>query len=407
MSDFMEQSKATGVPPPPYDSGVVYANAYPVQDQMHMQAQAQAQLVAQRNEQLDAISRHIRDEMTYQQLLAYFPMPRDASDELYIRAMGHGIHPRYWPMLNVMKIFDIAFIIDNSGSMGWDIKNNELPRGQRRRYDELKYNSSVMVDICTALDEDGIDIYTINPISTSGQTPSAHRQFGGSRFCNINNQAQLISIFNCTPDGGTPLKAAADAAIADHSITYSNPNVPYKPLLLVVSTDGAPNDRQGFRNTIQGRNKDQVFVTFLICSDQDADTEYLNDFDSVDKTRLDANGRKPVDGVEVIDDYRTEKNQVIRMQGSHFGYSRGDHEARKICGPVFPLLDQIDEIKLPDFDKVGDNYMPPDIANIIVRLAKNNKEARNKMREYAKTHPDIARYMLDVEQKKSGGCVIC
>jgi len=355
------------------------------------------------NAQLRAISEHVRNEITYRQLLEFFPMPKDRTNKIYLKAMGHGIHPRYWPMINVMRIFDFALVIDNSGSMNNTIRNNDLPKNNRTRYGELKYNCARMLDIIMSIDYNGLDIYTINPISTAGQIRSNYKSFGGSRFININDREHLQRIFSERPHSSTPLCNAVDAAIFDHKQKYYNidENQFSKPLMLIISTDGCPNDVNRFTQIINGRTKDSVFVSFIICSDNDKDTEYLNRFDTPTRRINLTDGRNEIDGVEVIDDYKTEKEQILHIQGKKFQYSRGDHEIRKICAPVFPIMDSIDQLKISDFNKVGEDYIPPTMGELVVKIATNNSFAKQKMIQYAKNNQDIAKFMLDVPQRQN------
>ena len=85
-----------------------------------------------------------------------------------------------------------------------------------------------------------------------------------------------------------------------------------------------------------------------------------------------------MDGVESIDDYCSERASILAIQGKRFGYTRGDHEARKICGPVFPILDKIDQERLPDFTNPGEGYMPPDVKSVIIDVASNSKTVMDK-----------------------------
>ena len=358
----------------------VTAEAEPVLSQGEL---SEKEMVEARQKQLLALWQHSHNQLPYEGLLPFFPMPQQIDDEFYVRVMGHGIHPRYWPMLNIMRTFDFAFVIDNSGSMGWDLNNSDLPYGERRRCDELHFNSSIMLDIICALDDDGIDVYTINPVSCSGQTRSTYEEFKGSRFSGISSQSQLDSIFACKPRGRTPMTKAVTAAIYDHAANNSDPNRPYKPLMLIIATDGVPDNQQAFVDLVLNRDTDRVAVTFLICTDRDHEVEYLDDLDKTPS-------------VEAIDDYHSEKAQILEHQMPGFTYSRGDHEARKICGAAFPILDKIDEQPLPDFDRVGEEYLPPEMGDIVVDICENNLVVQRKMREYAQDHPELARYMLDV-----------
>ena len=100
--------------------------------------------------------------------------------------------------------------------------------------------------------------------------------------------------------------------------------------------------------------------------------------------------------VETINDYMSELSQVLSHQMPGFNYNHGDHEVRKLCGAVFPFLDGIDERPLPDFDHAGDDYLPPELGDIVVDISENNAKVQAVMRKYAKDNPDIAQFMMDV-----------
>ena len=72
---------------------------------------------------LRIFQQYYKKEISFDQLLSSFELPSDSSDPFYIKLVGHGIHPRYWGLVNVMRMFDFAFIIDNSGSMTMSINN--------------------------------------------------------------------------------------------------------------------------------------------------------------------------------------------------------------------------------------------------------------------------------------------
>ena len=109
---------------------------------------------------------------------------------------------------------------------------------------------------------------------------------------------------------------------------------------LKQATDGVPTNRFGhddiknFTNCIKTRNCDKFFISFLACSDCDRDVEYLNKLD------------KKVKNVDTLDDYLSERKEVINAQRKNFSYSLGDHTARLLLGPLCSELDSLDETKL-------------------------------------------------------------
>ena len=111
-----------------------------------------------------------------------------------------------------------------------------------------------------------------------------------------------------------------------------------KPLLLIIATDGLPSDGRGyatekaladFKELLENKNHSQAFISFLACTNNEAEIGYLNKMD------------RSIPGIDVIDDYRSEMEEVREKQGPDYIYSYGDHKARLLIGPIshYDLLD--------------------------------------------------------------------
>jgi uncharacterized protein YegL len=127
--------------------------------------------------------------------------------------------------------FDTIFLIDDSGSMAG------------RSWRETKQALSAIAPICTAHDEDGIDIYFLNNRNPRGDN------VGG--YTNVTTTAGVDAIFNTVkPLGGTPtgtrlnhilkpylaqLEQSLERQAHGHEATL-------KPLNIIVITDGVPSD---------------------------------------------------------------------------------------------------------------------------------------------------------------------
>ena len=86
-------------------------------------------------------------------------------------------------------------------------------------------------------------------------------------------------------------------------------------ILIVIATDGVPNDLDLFKRTLINKNHSKFYVSFLACSDNDKDVGYLNELD------------KNVPNVDTPDDYISEKKEVLKAQGKSFSYTYADHVA--------------------------------------------------------------------------------
>ena len=47
----------------------------------------------------------------------------------------------------------------------------------------------------------------------------------------------------------------------------------------------------------------------------------------------------------MVDDYRSEKKEIIRAQGSNFQFTYGDYVAKSLIGSTDPKIDNLDENK--------------------------------------------------------------
>lgn len=67
-----------------------------------------------------------------------------------------------------------------------------------------------------------------------------------------------------------------------------------------------------------------------MCTDHDSEIAYLNDLD--DQVR----------NLDVVDDYKSERAEVLRAQGKSFHFSKGDYVVKALLGPFDPYFDNLD-----------------------------------------------------------------
>lgn len=133
-----------------------------------------------------------------------------------------------------LSSFDTVFLIDDSGSMGG-------PNWQEVADVLLK-----ITDICTARDQDGIDLYFLNHRSTEYPT-DAGKGMGG--YYGIDTPEKVHMVFQrAHPSGGTPTGQRLDDILNPYIARFdtSKPlheNVEQvKPINIIVITDGSPTD---------------------------------------------------------------------------------------------------------------------------------------------------------------------
>ncbi len=59
--------------------------------------------------------------------------------------------------------------------------------------------------------------------------------------------------------------------------------------------------------------------------------EYLNNWDRI------------IPRLDVVDDFRSEKNEIKRSQGRNTSFTYGDYVVKSLIGSIDPSLDNLDE----------------------------------------------------------------
>ncbi|EHK48950.1 hypothetical protein TRIATDRAFT_213544 [Trichoderma atroviride IMI 206040] len=103
-----------------------------------------------------------------------------------------------------------------------------------------------ITEICTARDEDGIDLYFLNHRSTE-YTTDAGKPMGG--YYGIDTPEKVHMAFRqATPDGGTPTGRRLEDILKPYVARLDPSKTPYqhfekvKPINIIVITDGSPSD---------------------------------------------------------------------------------------------------------------------------------------------------------------------
>jgi len=117
-----------------------------------------------------------------------------------------------------LRSFDTIFLIDDSGSMAG--------RSWRETAEALK----TITPICTARDDDGIDIYFLN----HEDNPLYH---------NVRSAGTVVEIFQTVrPCGGTPTGQRLNNILRPYLRRYEQNPDHTKPINIIVITDGEPQD---------------------------------------------------------------------------------------------------------------------------------------------------------------------
>ena len=156
----------------------------------------------------------------------------------------------------------------------------------------------------------------------------------------------MVEAFRNKPQGRTPLPRVLNQVLDDISPSIQ---LTEQKLLIIIATDGEPTDDQGrtaitqFKKALQ-RRTNKMYTTILVCTDDDESVDYLNRWDN-ELPRLD-----------VVDDFRSEKRQILNAQGQSFRFSFGDYVVKCLVGSVDPELDKLDEVDPFKMFKQIENY---------------------------------------------------
>ena len=235
----------------------------------------------------------------------------------------HEINADFADKLQQLQGYEIVVVCDDSGSM-----NSPVIDGTGRqiigmtRWTELKQTVTIVVEIASLMDTNGIDVYFLN------RDP----------VLNTVDAAQLDAVFARPPAGGTNIARVLKQILHD-----KRDEVKERKLLIVVATDGLAQTDRGHDGTaeLEALLKherpivDRTFVTFLMCTDDDAVVDIYNKWDAAIKN------------VDVVDDYVSERKEILRAQGSHFKFSFGDYVVKMLLGSIDPYFDKLDELPRP------------------------------------------------------------
>lgn len=236
-----------------------------------------------------------------------------ANDRIRAIAGRYEISDALAQHLNVLQQFELVVLCDDSGSM-----NTPVSGTNGTRWDELRSIVQIIIEIGAVFDANGVDVYFLN------RPPMR----------NVTDTRQVVESFTQRPAGLTPLTAALRQIFQSNA---SRPNGD-KQLLVFVATDGAPTDPNGnadirsLENLMRNERRAQTtYVTFLACTDDEESVSYLSQWD------------RTMPNVDVVDDYKSEREEVRRTKGSNYPFSFGDYVVKALLGAVVPQIDAVDE----------------------------------------------------------------
>jgi uncharacterized protein YegL len=221
----------------------------------------------------------------YQALVEQFELKADTAENLF----------------HVLLTCDIALLCDDSTSMQTKIvEPGQDPFAnaaiQKTRWSELKVLAAAIINVVTAINPNGLDIYFLNRPYLLNQVDTTGLQ----------------QVFAAPPSGKTPLRAAL-TQIYNNKIKKLDAN---KSLLIVTITDGEPSDCSANQlyNLIAGMTASgKCHVSFADCTNDETATEYLDSWN------------RRLKNFDNTDDYREECIKVKRINGRNFKFDYNDY----------------------------------------------------------------------------------
>merc|ERR1711998_193607 len=199
---------------------------------------------------------------------------------------------------------EVVIVVDDSGSM------SRVADTRRRltRWEELKERLNQLLEILLLVDDgSGFELKFLNC---------------GGPFM-IKSRQDLDACWQAAaPGGGTPLGEVLKP--------YLNPGALESDRLVMVMTDGCPSDVSfdQLRKMIKGKSK-QVYVSVMMCTEEDDVVDQYN-------RKVD-----PIPGVDVLDDYASEKREVEKHRGRKLSLNK--YLVKCVLGPKFAKWDNMDE----------------------------------------------------------------
>lgn len=262
-----------------------------------------------------------------------------------------SISPFFASQLHILKEYvSIRVVIDDSGSMR-TTELDHMGRASGSRWDELLITLRSVFDIACVAASTGV----ANPNdptaagSNAGATIDVYmlngHDDGRRQFLGLRSYAELeVNLRGLPIRGRTPTLACMQDLMHYERMQ----SIGELPVLTVLFTDGQPDG--GIPQFAQFLQQTQMqytnhFITIALCTGDDSVVSMYNSLDA------------GIPRVDVMDDYRSERQEITSIQGRRFPFSRSDYLVKMLLGPRVTLWDSLDERKLSKIQrKMFDDY---------------------------------------------------
>lgn len=254
-------------------------------------------------------------------------------EEGHLSSAQNLLNSRSWPIglqnalfINMSKMPYRFFICDDSGSMAANDGHRLIGSG-----------SSTKLVPCTRWSELTDSLKFHASLASTLSVPTEFRLLNSHTPLILNNQSQdsyyqLLSMFDQSPTGGTPLCYHIQEVIKKIQPMTSFLRNSGQKAVIIIATDGESSDGD-IANAMLPLQHLPVWIIIRLCTDDKRIVNYWNDIDS--KLECD---------MDVIDDYIGESEEIY-SHNKWLNYGEPLHRLRE-WGVHIKDLDMIDECKL-------------------------------------------------------------
>jgi hypothetical protein len=225
-------------------------------------------------------------------------------------------------LLALKEFEELEFLVDDSGSMGMRL---ETPvGGAKTRWEEAKQRLETLIEILAYVPTPQIEIRFLN----RAEKIVLRHQGAAPDWWIEQAKREVNRAFSSPPAGTTPMLQRLQASFREKE---------GKKVARYVLGDGCPDGGAAAEEAIGALVKGRRFpestpVTFLPCSDRDADVKWMEQVEEIAPC------------CSSIDDFESEREEVRRDQGEALPYSWGLYLVSLLVAAMNPHdLDALDE----------------------------------------------------------------